>query len=132
MAFLKMTKGTLGLVAGVALGAFATVNGVMESAKDNKPGETNTEQFFRGFVRAPVDAFKGAVSAFDRNDVKGVIEGVEGAGRTVIEGAGDYIDSRSGSDTSRRRSPGPVEPLPDYVPGNATNEPRKDSPEPNR
>ncbi len=131
MAFMKMTKGTLGLVAGTALAVFATVNGVQEASKDNPPGETNTEQFFRGFVRAPVDAFKGAVSAFDRDDVKGVIESVEGAGRTVIEGAGDYIDGRTGSDTSRR-NPGPVEPLPDYVPGNVTGETPKDTPEPNR
>lgn len=136
MAFLKMTKGTLGLVAGVALAAFATVNGVQEAAKDNQPGETNTEQFFRGFVRAPIDAVKGAVKgvseAFDSDDVKGALENAEEAGRRVIEGTGGYIDSRSDTAGTRRRNAGPVEPLPDYVPGNASGEPPKDAPEPNR
>ena len=54
MAFMKMTKGTLGLFAGVALAAFATVRGCQEAAEPNAPGETNTQQFFDGAARAPV------------------------------------------------------------------------------
>lgn len=120
MAFMKMTKGTLGLFAGIALTAFAAVRGCQEAIKDNPPGVSNTEQFFSGAARAPVDAVKGVAngifSAFDSGDVKEVLEGAEKAGRSVVEGAGDYMDSKTGT----RKYPGPVEPLPDYVPGDTT------------
>ncbi|MCB1682015.1 MAG: hypothetical protein H6858_03775 [Rhodospirillales bacterium] len=136
MAFMKMTKGTLGLFAGVALAAFCAVRGCQEAMEPNAPGETNTQQFFRGAAKAPVEAVQGAIegvtSAFDSHDVTRALEQVDEAGRKIDQGVRDYQQGHGGS-SSRGSGQIGVE-LPDYVPGEIPGGPppaEDDKPQPN-
>ncbi|MBK9584672.1 MAG: hypothetical protein KA099_03885 [Alphaproteobacteria bacterium] len=117
-------KSALGTVMGgltaLAVAAFSVVPGCQEMMKPNGPDETNTQQFFRGAVRGPVDAVKGGAEglsgAFSAKDVERVLENADKAGRTIQQGVDQYQRNRGGGSSS---APSDIigVPKPDYVPG---------------
>ena len=120
--FGRWAGGVLGLVFGGAVAIFGVGGGIKEAWQENEPGETNTEQFTRGFAEGMVDAGKGAfeglTGAFDSDDVRSVLENAEDAGRRVIQGTEDYIDGRDTGRVGRDGAVQPLEDLPDiYIPG---------------
>ena len=134
MGFKSALGSTMGVLTGVAVSVFSIVPGCQEAWKENPPGVSNTQQFFAGAVRGPVDALKGAAeglsNAFSAQDVEKVLDDAGRAGRTLQEGVDRYQQRRSGDSTSA--SGGAVEPgvvLPPYeprpIPGDAPQEPGK-------
>ncbi len=120
--FRRWAGGVLGLVFGGAVAIFGVGNGIKEAWQENAPGESNTEQFTRGFTEGLVDAGKGMIDgvtgAFDSDDVREVLEGAEGAGRNVLEGAEEYIQGRDTGSGVQGSGVEPLEDLPPiYIPG---------------
>ena len=97
--FSRWAGGVLGVVFGGAVAVFGVGGGIKEALKANEPGESNVEQFTRGFGSGLVNAGKGFVDGItgsvESEDVTDVLEGVEGASREVLEGVEEFTRGRS-------------------------------------
>lgn len=91
-------KGVIGFFSAAAVVVAMGINGTQEASKDNKPGETNMEQFFVGAAKTPVKIFKwaakGLSESFSSDDVKETIESAEKAGSKITKGVKDYANSK--------------------------------------
>ena len=98
MSFFKMATGTLGVIFASALAITAGVRGCSEAVKDNAPGETNTEQFFKGAGDAAKDSVEGTAKSltdFDSKDVTRVLEKTEEFGKKIYDGVADYVGEKT-------------------------------------